>query len=78
MSRTITEIVKLYDELINALKNNIGSEVRYVWGNHKATKEGLQVIVNRRMKLKKSDIMTNPEMFEALRLLEKLDKDEPI
>lgn len=78
MSRTITEIVKLYDELINALKNNIGSEVRYVWGNHKATKEGLQVIVNRRMKLKKSDIMTNPDMFEALRLLEKLDKDEPI
>jgi|TARA_R110002020_G_scaffold4512_5_gene19668 hypothetical protein len=78
MSRTITEIVKLYDELINALKNNIGSEVKYVWGNHKATKEGLQVIVNRRMKLKKSDIMTNPDMFEALRLLEKLDKDEPI
>jgi hypothetical protein len=78
MSRTITEIVKLYDELINALKNNIGSEVKYVWGNHKATKEGLQVIVNRRMKLKKSNIMTNPDMFEALRLLEKLDKDEPI
>ena len=78
MSRTITEIVKLYDELINALKNNIGSEVRYVWGNHKSTKEGVQVIVNRRMKLKKSDIMTNPDMFEALRLLEKLDKDEPI
>tara|TARA_R100000781_G_scaffold98162_1_gene61903 strand:+ start:352 stop:582 length:231 start_codon:yes stop_codon:yes gene_type:complete len=76
MSRTITEIVKLYDELINALKNNIGSEVKYVWGNHKATKEGLQVIVNRRMKLKKSDIMTNPDMFEALKLLEKLDKGE--
>ena len=69
MSRTMAEIVKLYDELIKALKNNIGSDVKYVWGNHKATKEGLRVIVNRRMKLKKSDIMTNPDMIEALRLL---------
>ena len=76
MNRTVSEIVKLYDELIIALKNNLGSEVKYVWGNHKATKEGLQIIVNRRMKLKKTDIMTNPDMFEALRLLEKLDKGE--
>ena len=76
MSRTIKEIVKLYDELINALKNNIGSEVKYVWGNHKATKEGLQVIVNRRMKLKKSEIMNITKMFEAIKQLEMLEKEE--
>ena len=33
MSRTRAEIVKLYDELINALMKNIGSEVKYVWGS---------------------------------------------
>ena len=51
MSRTRAEIVKLYDELINALMKNIGSEVKYVWGSHKATIKGLRVIVSRRMKL---------------------------
>ena len=52
MSKVISEVVKLYDELISVLKDNIGKEVKYVWGSHKATKEGLRIIVNRRMKLK--------------------------
>jgi|TARA_Y100000401_G_scaffold115962_1_gene120677 hypothetical protein len=69
MSRTRAEIVKLYDELINALMKNIGSEVKYVWGSHKATIEGLRVIVSRRMKLQKSDIMINPDMIEVLKLI---------
>jgi len=69
MSRTRAEIVKLYDELINALMKNIGSKVKYVWGSHKATIEGLRVIVSRRMKLQKSDIMINPDMIKVLKLI---------
>ena len=76
MSKVIVEIVRLYDELINTLKHNIGKEVKYVWGSHKVTKEGLKVIISRRMKLKKADIMSNPKMFEALEQLEMLEKEE--
>ena len=76
MSKVISEVVKLYDELISVLKDNIGKEVKYVWGSHKATKEGLRIIVNRRMKLKKADIMGNPRMFEAIKQLEMLEKEE--
>lgn len=71
----VSEIVKLYDELIDVLMGNIGENVTYVWGKHKATEKGLRILIERRLKLKKEDIMTNPHIFQALEKLKALEKE---